>query len=228
MLLVFTLSASSSLAEEESGTDASSQIPAQVDPAGRYLFYLHGAWIERYGVDHPHPRHGPYQYAEIVQALTNRGFVVISEARRGEINVSAYAKKVTAQVRRLLEAGVSPSHVSVIGHSKGGQIALLTASELHQEGLNFVIMAGCGSPGSGFGRSYESFLETRAARLRGRMLSLYDASDRVAGSCRRAFDRAPDLKSEERVLETGRGHALFYTPSSIWVDEVVAWSQPKS
>jgi pimeloyl-ACP methyl ester carboxylesterase len=153
---------------------------------------------------------------------------VVSEARLEQTDAEAYAKKVATQVRRLLEQGVPPSHVTVIGHSKGGSIALIAASELHEEKLNFVIMAGCGKRGSGFRRSFERFLDERAARLRGRLLSIYDASDRLAGSCREAFEKAAVAESAEVVLQTGQGHALFWSPKAVWVDEVVGWAEPKS
>ena len=109
-----------------------SDVPEAVDPARRHLFYLHGAWVE-HGLERSHPSHGRYEYQAIVRTLAERGFVVISEARKGEIDPEAYAEKVSAQVRRLLEEGVPPSHVTVIGHSKGGSIALLAAAELREE-----------------------------------------------------------------------------------------------
>ena len=204
-----------------------SEVPEAVDPARRHLFYLHGAWIEQRGLERSHPQHGRYEYRAIVQALAERGFVVISEARIGATDVEAYAKRVATLVRRLLEKGVPPSQVTVIGHSKGGSIALHAASELQEEKLNFVIMAGCGKPGSGFGRGFERFLDQRAARLRGRILSIYDASDRIAGSCQEAFEKAALTESAEVVLQTGRGHALFWSPKAVWLDEVVKWAESK-
>jgi pimeloyl-ACP methyl ester carboxylesterase len=202
-----------------------SDVPETVDPARRHLFYLHGAWIEHSGLEGVHPQHGRYQYQEIVRALAERGFVVVSEARRGETDGEAYARKVASQVRRLLASGVPPSRVTVIGHSKGGSIALVAASELQETRVNFAIMAGCGKPGTGFGRGFERFVEERGARLRGRLLSIYDASDRIAGSCREAFEKAAVAESAEVVLQTGRGHALFWSPSAVWLDEVVEWAE---
>jgi hypothetical protein len=64
--------------------------------------------------------------------------------------------------------------------------------------------------------------------LRGRLLSIYDASDRLAGSCREAFEKAAVAESAEVVLQTGQGHALFWSPKAVWVDEVVGWAEPKS
>lgn len=208
----------------ETPGEVHAEVPDPVNPARRHLFYLHGAWIEQQGLERPHPRHGRYQYQAIVGALSERGFVVISEAREGETDVETYAEKLAHQVRGLLEEGVPPSRITVIGHSKGGSIALIAASELREARLNFAILAGCGRRGSGFGRSFERYLEERASRLRGRLLSIYDASDRVAGSCREAFEKAALSDSQELVLQTGRGHALFWSPRAVWVDRVLAWA----
>jgi pimeloyl-ACP methyl ester carboxylesterase len=223
MLALSTVAGSSSAG---AAGEIHSDVPEAVDPARRHLFYLHGAWIEHGGLARSHPSHGRYEYQAIVRALAERGFVVISEARLEQTDAVTYAKKVAAQVRRLLEQDVPPSRVTVIGHSKGGSIALIAASELQEEEVNFAIMAGCGKRGSGFRRSFERFLDERAARLRGRMLSIYDASDRLAASCREAFEKAGLAESSEVVLETGEGHALFWSPKAVWLDEVVDWAEP--
>jgi len=227
-LFCLFLVAGSSAAGSAPKGEIDSDLPESVDPSRRHLFYLHGAWIERSGLERAHPIHGLYQYQAIVSTLAERGFVVISEARKGETDPAVYAKQVAAQVRRLLEKGVPPSRVTVIGHSKGGNIALITASELREEKVRYVIMAGCGRQGSGFSRSFERFLEERAAHLRGRLLSIYDASDRVAGSCQRAFERAAIAESDEVVLQAGRGHALFWSPRTVWIDPVVKWAESGS
>ncbi len=46
---------------------------------------------------------------------------MIGEARPANTRFPAYAGKVAGQVRRLLNQGVLPSNVTVIGHSKGGK-----------------------------------------------------------------------------------------------------------
>jgi hypothetical protein len=201
-------------------------VPEAVDPAGKYLFYMHGAWIETKGLMSAHPKHGAYEYEKIVQTFARKGFVVISEARFGEVRHREYANKIASQVQVLLEKGVPPGNITVIGHSKGGNMALITASILNEAKVNFVVMAGCGEKGTMFRRSFEKFLRRSAPRMSGRILSLYDAADRSAGTCREAFDRADHVESREVVFKTGRGHGLFYSPQSVWVEEVVQWSNP--
>jgi|AMFO01.1.fsa_nt_gi hypothetical protein len=199
-------------------------VPETIDFDRRYLFYMHGMWLERHGLHRPHPRHGLYEYARIVHAFADRDFVVISEARLEEVSKKSYATKVARQARRLLERGVPPEHITVIGHSKGGLMALMVASELAEPKMNFVVMAGCGKRGSTFRGRYVKFLRKRAAEVQGHVLSLYDLTDHVAGTCQEVFDRASNATSEERVFQTGRGHGLFYAPEPIWIDEVVKWA----
>lgn len=205
-----------------------SETPQNIDPAKKYLFYLHGAWIETHGLNRRHPHHGAYEYHKIVRTLAERGFTVISEIRSVQVDPKQYAGKVANQVGVLLKKGVPPKNISVIGHSKGGHMSLIVASLLENPKINYVIMAGCGRSGTEFRISYEKFLLHNASRLKGRILSLYDANDREAGTCQEALNRARDLETREIVLHTGKGHGLFYSPHSIWIDQVVQWARNSS
>lgn len=199
------------------------EVPVEMDPARHYLFYLHGAWIERHGLGQPHPRHGPYRFADIAAAFAARGFVVIAEARLRETEPPRYAEGIADQVRHLLSRGVAPENITIAGHSKGGMITLATATLLRAPTINFVVMAGCGREGSSFRRGYERFIARRAAALQGHILSLYDRADREAGSCRQALERAIRVDGREITFSTGLGHGLFYAPRDLWLDAVVSW-----
>ncbi|MBI2370788.1 MAG: hypothetical protein HYV08_11235 [Deltaproteobacteria bacterium] len=192
-------------------------LPPSIDASRHYLFYLHGRIVELRGRHAVSRVHGPYDYDGIVKALADRGFIVISEVRPASTRLG-YGEKVAGQIRRLLAAGVKPEHVTVAGFSKGGFLSLVASATLGQPNVNFVIMAGCGIGPS------RQIREEFAPRLRGRILSLYDAADREAGSCREAFDRAPGLQSREVRLDTGVGHGLFYAPRKEWLDLVSAWA----
>jgi hypothetical protein len=199
-------------------------VPAAIDKQAKYLFYMHGKIVEDEGRYASHPVYGPYQYDAIVDALAARGFVVISEVR-DYVAKGAYARKVAGQVKKLLAAGVAPANITVIGHSKGGFIAMLASAIIGNPDLNFVNMAGCGK-GTRFGGSFRKFVAKDASRLQGRILSLYDGSDEIAGSCRGAFEKAAgNVESKEIVFDTGKGHGLFYSPEKIWIDEVVRWAK---
>jgi len=200
------------------------EVPDSPDLKRKFLFYMHGAWIEMHGLNRPHPHHGAYEFKKIVQSLSDKGFIVISEARRRKVQMGQYAKKVAGQVRHLLHHGIPPGNITVIGHSKGGHMTLIIASLLQNNHINFVVMAGCGKRGTQFRRGYNKFLNRLATKLRGRILSIYDKGDNVAGSCKESFEKAIDVKSKEVEFNTGKGHGLFYSPSTIWINEVVNWA----
>jgi hypothetical protein len=201
-------------------------LPEPIDVNARYLFYLHGAWIEEHGLEAAHPEYGRYQYGEITRALGDRGFIVLSEARLHAVDPAVYAQGVARQVTELLGKGVPPRRITVIGHSKGAWMVLLLASALHNPAIQFVVMAGCGKPGTPGRAGYEQFLATGAPSLQGRILSLYDRSDQLMATCAEAFAKASPsrIESREIALDTGRGHGLFYAPDQRWIDPIVAWA----
>ncbi len=187
-------------------------LPEKIDPRQDYLIYLHGRIIEEKGLRPTSPEFGVYEYEKILADFASRGFVVISEPRPRGTDPGAYADKIVGQVRALLRAGVPPEHIAVVGFSKGGGIALLTASRLAAPKVNFVILAGCGD-----GPSPE------ASRLQGRILSMFDASDDRATTCKKTFAQAKGpLVQEEVVLKLGTGHGAFYRPGD-WIGKVAGW-----
>ena len=218
VLMGLVLLATAGGAEDPPPAEASPQIfadvPATIDPGARYLIYLHGAIIETQGVRPTHFRFGVYEYREILEVLAGRGFVVISQARPAGTEVVAYAEEVVGQVRELLAAGVPPEHVTVVGFSKGGAIAITASSFLANDRLNFVFMGACGT-------LYESRPEIVP---RGHLLGLREASDELVGPCETIFGRAAGGERREMVTELGGGHGAFYRPRPEWVDPVVEWA----
>jgi hypothetical protein len=191
------------------------EVPAEVDTSARYLVYLHGAIIESAGERPTHPQFGVYEYREILESFASHGFVVISEARPSGRDGFIYAETVAAAVRRLLGAGVPPQHVTVVGFSKGGGIAIAASWMLAEDDVNFVFMAAC-----------NPWLDSRPEIVaRGRLLSLREASDLNFGTCDGLLDRSPSPhEHREIVLEIGGGHGAFYRPQPEWVDIVVGWA----
>ena len=97
--------------------------PTQIDPGQRYLFYLHGKIIEDQGLPAISPEFGKYRYTEILQVLADNGFTVISEQRPKNADGWAYARKGARQIAELMQAGVPPGQITVVGASKGAAIA---------------------------------------------------------------------------------------------------------
>jgi predicted esterase len=219
MVLCLVLGATACGAEESPLADSTPQIitelPAGIDPDARYLFYLHGAIIERAGVRPTHPEFGVYEYRAILEVFAESGFTVISEARPASTDGAAYAAAVADQVGVLLAAGVPTNHITVVGFSKGGGIAIMASSILSEERLNFVFMGACGP-----------WLDSRPEIVaRGRLLAIREASDDLVGSCDGLFARtAGDDERKEITLDLGGGHGAFYRPRPEWVDPVVKWA----
>jgi hypothetical protein len=194
-------------------------VPAKIDPGARYLFHMHGWVVEEYG--QAGAVSTGYFWRYTVEALADREFVVISEARSRGTDVRAYALTVARQVARLRAAGVPSDHITVTGMSKGGVITVLTTAAIADPNVRFVVLAGCvHSWDHGIRTGFQAF--GRAPQ--GRVLSMYDRYDSDVWSCSHYFQNSPGLTFKEMIFDAGLGHALFYKPNRLWVDQVVAWA----
>lgn len=195
-----------------------SDVPAEIDVDARFLIYLHGAIIENEGVRPTHPEYGVYEYREILEVFAERGFVVISEARPPGTDGMLYASTVAAQVQALVDAGVPPENVTVVGFSKGGGIAIAASSLLANDHVNFIFIASC-----------NPWLDDHPEIVaRGRLLSLREYSDELVGSCEDFFGRSPSPhEHKEIVLDLGGGHGAFYRLHPEWVDPLIEWATPR-
>jgi hypothetical protein len=210
---------------------ALSDVPASPKTDVEYVIYLHGAGVEKYGT-----MKADEDYYGIIKALQERGFTVISEVRSsggpsiggatpGGVKQIEYGKKVAGQVKSLIEKGVPPENVAVVGFSKGGMIALLAAAANENAKVHYVILAGCLQPGKEF---YSNYLNNVAPKMKGRILSMYDAADPDFGSCQAFFSSAGDkVSSKEIKFETGQGHALFKKPVELWMNPLAEWASSK-
>lgn len=218
LLLLATCAPAEETAADQTGPERGQvlrTLPDDIRPESRYLLYLHGAIIEEQGVRPVSPRFGVYEYEAILEAVAARGLVVISEPRGPGTDGEEYARKVVSQVNALLTAGVPPRHITVVGFSKGGGIAFLACTLLENEEVAFVFLATC----AGWIERYPKLT------LKGRILSIYEASDPIAGSCREAFTCATMSREPvELELRVGAEHGTFYRPIPEWLDPVVAWA----
>jgi hypothetical protein len=172
----------------------------KADPSARYLFYLPGWYVEARGTQ------GDYDYHGVAQAFGEMGFTVVSTPD------GFGAAEVKKEIERLLTAGVPAKSIAVVGHSKGAFTTMMVSARLENPDITYVVMAGC------------FWTSPPPSPLHGRVLSIYDASDQLAGSCEKAFANPPqDLESKEVVLQTEEGHRLFYHARGEWLVPVKAW-----
>jgi len=188
-------------------------MPKEMDRNAKYVIFLHNYYVEKNGPD------GDCEYFDLLKMFSEKGYRVVSELRTGKILPCTYAEKVATQVVMLLDAGVPPRQITVAGHSKGGVIALCAASQLKNPELNFVIMAGCEIAPIKKYKMYPDF-----GALKGRILSIFATSDKVAGSCKEAFSEASGgLAETEITLVSEKGHKLFFAPEALWVSPTLEW-----
>jgi acetyl esterase/lipase len=189
-------------------------VPAQPRPGARYLIYLHARIVEEKG---PHPsdeRFGTYEYQQILDTLAASGADVIAEQRPNGTDFRAFGAHVADQVRRLLAAGVPPEHIAVVGFSKGGAIAIVAAALVRDPRITYVFLAPCGDWVKG----------RDDVDVRGRILSIYEASDEMGTSCGPLFAQASHPgKHREIRISTGLGHGAFYRPRAEWLSPLLRW-----
>jgi pimeloyl-ACP methyl ester carboxylesterase len=118
-------------------------VPTQIDPRRNYVIFLHGLWVELHGPGAYNDRHGVrYDLDGITKTFSANGLAVIAQVRPRATRMSTFAQTVASQVRTLIGRGAAPERITVVGHSKGGLIALLAASMVANDKVRYVIMAG--------------------------------------------------------------------------------------
>jgi len=204
-------------------TLSSYAFPMGINPSARYLFYIHGKIIEDQGVPAFSPDFGEYNYEGILEAFQRHGFVVVSEQRPKNTDVKLYTQRLVNQVENLIDAGVPPSSVTVVGASKGAVIAALASNLIRHPDLNYVLLGSCHPD------MIRDWIAS-GATLSGNVLSIYDfADDEFSGSCKDLFTLSEGRglgRHAEIVLQVGMGHGVLYQPHDEWILPAVQWANP--
>jgi len=189
------------------------KLPGKPDPDARYVFYLHGQIVQDVGPRPTHPQYGLYDYPLILETLAGHDLTVISERRKQGTDREKYAKTIVKQVDALLDKGIEPEKITVLGFSAGGIITIFASSMMPDAEINFVIMASCS----------DWVDDAPNLRLNGRVLSVYELSD-FATSCKELASHPPGPSDYRDVaINTGKEHGAFYLPDDAWVLPVVDW-----
>jgi hypothetical protein len=189
-------------------------VPAHPRADAHYLIYLHAKIVEEKGAHPTDERFGVYEYRQILDTLAASGAQVIAEQRPDGTDFRAFGAHVADQVRRLLAAGVPPERIAVVGFSKGGAIAIVASALLRDPRLTYVFLAPCGDWVKG----------RDDVDVRGRILSVYEASDELGTSCEPLFAQASDPGEHREVrISTGLGHGAFYRPRPEWLAPLFDW-----
>jgi hypothetical protein len=193
-----------------------SVLPENISYSKKYVFYLHGAIVQEMGIDAVSADFGRYEYMNILEALTKRGFHVISEVRPKGSDVVRYAEKVSSQIDTLLKKGARPQNIVVVGASQGAYIAIETSHIIKQAEVKFAILALCNDYNVNFYSKYKN-------ELCGDFLSIFEESDQKK-SCDSLLN-IPTCKTgyHEIQLTMGNGHGFIFKPYKDWVDPLAAW-----
>ena len=187
--------------------------------AEKYLFYLHGAIMEGQK-GNAKTASGEYEYDQIVKTFKDAGFTVISEIRKSGTGITTYARVVADEINALIRKGVEPSHITVVGASKGAIIAMYVSTYVKNSHVNYVFIAACNSG------NFQSFPDIH---FYGNILSIYEKSDDIGESCIEFKNKAGSSISHYREVETntGQGHQFLWRPLRDWTTPVIAWANGK-
>jgi len=180
----------------------------------RHVFYLHGKIIETQGEHAISEDFGPYKFEEIIQALEKTGAKVHRDIRSESTNFDAYTLKVSKQISKLVESGIPPNLISVVGASKGGVMAMQISSQ-NVYPINYVLL----------GANNQRIEEQYTWILQGNVLGIYETTDKLAGkNYNHWINRSKQTSHFEQLeIKTGLGHGFLYTPRSEWLEPCLAW-----
>lgn len=198
------------------GQTITKSIPPEVSPSQKYLFYLHGGIVQEQGVHAVSRYYGAYKYLDILDTLRSHGYNIISEARPKGTDEVKYAEKVAVQIDSLLNLGVTPENIILVGASLGAYITMETAYLYKHEKISYVVIGLC----SEYALNYYSNI---GKKLYGNFLSIYESSDQK-GSCDNIFREQPAISSYKEIkLNMGIGHGFLYKPYQEWVIPLIKW-----
>ena len=180
----------------------------------KYVFYLHGAIVQQQGENAVSSTYGKYMYRAIIDSFKKNGFTVISEVRAKDATFDGYSGKVAVQLDSLLQRGVRPQNITVLGASVGAAMALEVAMITGNRQINYALMGVCSDSSP---RKYQQ------KKICGNFFSVYEMSD-GPGSCKELlFNRSCVSGFKEVKLNMGNGHGFLYQPYKEWLHPLVQW-----
>lgn len=185
---------------------------------GKHVFYLHGMIVEVQGVNAVSDEFGPYKYEDIIDSLRTAGYRVHSEVRTTKTDFNAFCTKISREIDQLIRDDVPPQDITVIGASKGAMMAM-QISDLNKQPVNYVLL------GANSDRTENNY----DWKLHGRILGIYEKSDKIAGKDYAYWiSRSPEAR-EFRQLEinTGLGHGFLFRPAKEWLEPAKEWIDGK-
>jgi hypothetical protein len=189
------------------------RFPDAVNASERYVIYSHGFIVEGDDPKPISPQYGQYDFPAIKQALFSAGGFNLIAFQRPKSSDDSYAETLKSWVRRLLDAGVKPSRITLVGFSRGAQLTALASNGLASEGINTALLAICEDG---------DVSHAPGLVLGGNLLSIYETSDEL-GSCRKLSGRSHLKSFKEVAISTGKRHGAFFQPLPQWIGPLETW-----
>lgn len=202
------------------GGEVYEEFPEKINPNEKYVFYSHGYIVEG---DNPKPIDkrfgwGLYDFPAIKKSLSDKSYNLVAFHRPKNTDPYQYANTLNDQVRTLVNKGVSPKNIVIMGFSRGAFITGLTSDKLSDLAIDTIILAGCGRLVS---KNHTDI------KVYGNVLSIYEKSDR-ASSCKALEKKSRGITSFSEIeINTGLEHGAFYRPIPAWIEPVKAWIKSK-
>ncbi len=208
LIIVFSL--------ELYGQTILSNVPNSVNTSDSFLFYLHGGVVQAQGIPAVSEYFGAYEYLAILDSLSNYQMMIISEVRSKDTEIEEYGQKVFLQVDSLLDMGILPQNITVVGASLGAYMTVEAAIRVNNPSVNYVLIGLCSD-------SALDHFEKYNGKLIGNYLSIFESSD-SKGSCSALFKTLPmESTFTEIRLNMGIDHSFLFKPYNEWVKPMMSW-----
>lgn len=157
---------------------------------------------------------GKYEIDSIASAVKVDNAVIHCDIRNYDTDVKVYAAKVSEEIDSLVNSGVKPSDITVIGASKGAIIAC-NISDMNIHDINYIFFAG--------NNDYQE--ENNDWKFHGKVLCIYDLSDDIAGKDYSYWKQKENFTSkfEQIEIKTDLGHGFLYKSIDDWVLPAREW-----
>jgi len=194
--------------------EVSTTFPDKIIPGDKYVFYVHGGKYDQTNKIPDHAVFGKYDLEGITQALQDDSYHLIAMARPAKMKKLGASARLASNVEQLILNGVNPKDIFLVGFSSGAIIVILAASKLEKDEINLVLLAGCAGV----------VMWDNSVKVWGHVLSLYDKKDDFVASCTVLKSRGGSVSSfAETVLNSGKGHGVFFNPAPEWTAPVKQW-----
>lgn len=183
----------------------------------RFVFFLHNRFLEEHGLNEFHPEYGRTEYKEILAKFEKSGLKVISEKRNGNVNAREYAIGIAHKIDSLINNGIEPEKITIVGTSKGGYIAQYVSTLANNLELNFVFVASFRND------DLENIPEINFC---GNILTIYEKTDPFGVSAiKRKESSTCEIRNFKEIeLNTGMGHGFLFKPLKEWIEPTIKWA----